>query len=227
MNSVLYAAYHNFTYTFITLFSILNPPGLSAVFLSMTQDYPTQQRHRMAWRVALYAAVLLIVVFFLGIHILRFFGISLASLQIAGGLLIFVAAWNMLSAPTTPTEHNPAHQLDLTQSDITFFPLTMPITAGAGAMAITIALAAHLSQPDQKHYVISHISAVLGICAVCVVVGICYSLADRIFKKLGETGTQVLTRLTAFILLAIAVTIVWNGIETLMLTFHSAARIVK
>ncbi|MBP7781970.1 MAG: MarC family protein, partial [Burkholderiales bacterium] len=102
MYSLFYDVYHNFTYTFISLFSILNPIGMSAVFLAMTQNYPAQQRRKMAWRVAMYGAVLLTIVFFLGSYILNFFGISMASLQIAGGLLVFATAWQMLNAPATP-----------------------------------------------------------------------------------------------------------------------------
>jgi multiple antibiotic resistance protein len=221
MYSILYDAYHNFVYTFISLFSILNPIGMSAVFLAMTKNYPAKQRRNMAWRVAIYGTVLLVVVFFIGSYILNFFGISLAALQVAGGLLVFATAWQMLNAPDTPAEHDAINSgNNRYNTDITFFPLTMPITAGAGAMAVTVALAANLSQDGHENYIISHLSATRGILAVFSVVGICYAFADRIFLKLGTTGTNVVTRLTAFILLAISVGIVWSGIKTLILSIH-------
>jgi multiple antibiotic resistance protein len=220
MYSLFYDVYHNFTYTFISLFSILNPIGMSAVFLAMTQNYPAQQRRKMAWRVAMYGAVLLTIVFFLGSYILNFFGISMASLQIAGGLLVFATAWQMLNAPATPNEQEAISSAKQSGNDITFFPLTMPITAGAGAMAVTVALAANINLDAEQNNLVSYLGATLGIIAVFSVVGICYALADRIFLKLGKTGTSVVTRLTAFILLAISVGIVWSGLRTLILSLH-------
>ena len=220
MYNILYDAYHNFTYTFISLFSILNPIGMSAVFLAMTKNYSANVRRDMAKRVGIYGAVLIIAVFFLGTYILNFFGISLACLQVAGGLLVFATAWQMLNAPATPAEHDAIDQNDIEREDITFFPLTMPITAGAGAMAVTVALAARIGQDAHENLVVGYVSAVVGILAVFTVVGICYAFADRIFLKLGTNGTNVVTRLTAFILLAISVSIVWSGVRTLILSLH-------
>ncbi len=220
MYTLLYDAYHNFTYTFISLFSILNPIGMSAVFLAMTRHYPQSMRRNMAKRVALYGTVLIIVVFYLGSYILNFFGISLAALQVAGGLLVFATAWQMLNQPATPSEHNAINDESRQREDIAFFPLTMPITAGAGAMAVTVALSARISQDAHEHAIIAYLSATCGIVAVFTVVGICYAFADKIFLKLGTTGTNVVTRLTAFILLAISVGIVWSGVSAMILSLH-------
>lgn len=220
MNAIIFNLYHNFTYTFISLFSILNPIGMSAVFLAMTQNYSPQQRLKMAIKVGQYGAGLIIGVFYLGSYILNFFGISLASLQIAGGLLVFATAWQMLNAPATQAEQEAINSAN-EQADITFFPLTMPITAGAGAMAVTVALAASINQNVGRYYVVDYIGATIGIIAVFIVVALCYAFADRIFKRLGTTGTNVVTRLTAFILLAISVSMIWSGVKTLIQTMSS------
>ncbi|MEA3083330.1 MAG: multiple antibiotic resistance protein [Paraburkholderia sp.] len=126
----------------------------------------------------------------------------------------------MLNAPANSPEHRKAHAADQQRTDITFFPLTMPITAGAGSMAVTVAMAANLRQDAHDNYIVSHLSPVAGICAVFIIVGICYNVADVIFRKLGETGTSVVTRLAAFILLAISVNVVWSGARSLILTLH-------
>lgn len=205
--------YSVFIYAFASLFSMLNPIGLSAVFLSMTKDYSADMRHQMAYRVALYSCLLLIGTYFIGPSLLQFFGISLSCIEVAGGMLIFKTAWGMLdtkSKISKDEKQEAAHH-----QDIIFFPLTMPITAGAGAMAVTIALAAKLSKPHQLD-VIDPISVVAAIVAVFIIVAICYRYSDSIFQKLGHTGTNVVTRLTAFILLAISVRLIWDGIQDLV-----------
>ena len=209
--------YAIFVYSFISLFSIVNPIGMSAVFLAMTKDYSTPRRHRTAYLVALYGTILLVATFFLGNYILHFFGISLASIQVAGGMLVFSAAWGMLDTnPKSQTndKENPRNK----KTDITFFPLTMPITAGAGAIAVTIALAAKLSD-DQSFNVVSIAATLLAIFLVFIIVGICYRHSDSIFKKLGRTGTSVVSSLTAYILLAISVTVIWDGVLGMIMPF--------
>lgn len=199
-----------FAYAFASLFSMVNPIGMSAVFLAMTKDYDISKRHKTAYLVSLYGAILVIATFFIGPYILRFFGISLASIQVAGGMLVFYAAWNMLDTkPKINSEEEKEAENKVT--DNTFFPLTMPITAGAGAMAVTIALSAKLSN-GQEYNLIGVSAILMAIIVVFILVGICYRHADHIFERLGHTGTNVVSSLTAFILLAISVTVIWEGI---------------
>lgn len=202
--------YSNFAYAFASLFAMINPIGMSAVFLAMTHNYSIERRHRVAYKVALYGTILLVCTFFIGPDILRFFGISLSSIQVAGGMLVFYSAWQMLD--TTPKINSEEQkEAEDKQTDNTFFPLTMPITAGAGSMAVTIALAARLTKTET--YNLTGISATLAaMFVVFVIVGLCYRYADSIFTRLGHTGTNVISRLTAFILLAISITVIWDGI---------------
>ncbi|MDF2941118.1 MAG: hypothetical protein K0R66_1760 [Gammaproteobacteria bacterium] len=200
---------NTFFYAFAALFSMLNPIGMSAVFLAITKDYPAAIRHKMAYKVAVYAAILLVASFFVGPYLLRFFGISLASIQIAGGMLVFYTAWGMLD--TKPKISNSEEEEALKNTDITFFPLTMPITAGAGAIAVTIAQAAKITTANTIE-LLGAISSVCAIVFVCIIVAVCYRFSDEIFNRLGATGTNVVTRLTAFILLAISVNVIWEGV---------------
>ncbi len=209
MESRMNQFYTAFVYGFISLFSMVNPIGMSAVFLAMTKDYPDAKRHRTAYLIALYGTILLIATFFIGPYVLSFFGISLASIQVAGGALVFYTAWNMLD--TKPKANASAKTKEDDEVDNTFFPLTMPITAGAGAIAVTIALAAKLSD-NQAFNLIGISATLLAIVLVFVAVAFCYRHSDLIFKKLGRTGTSVVSSLTAFILLAISVTVIWDGI---------------
>src|ERR1700722_10346039 len=85
-----------FTYSFASLFAMINPIGMSSVFLGMTKDYTASKRHSMAYRVALYGAIFVISTFFVGPYVLKFFGISVAYIEVAGGALVFYTAWGML-----------------------------------------------------------------------------------------------------------------------------------
>jgi len=220
---------HIFFFTFASLFSITNPIGVSAVFLAMTQHETVLKQKHIAKKVGLYSLILLIATFFIGPYVLLFFGISLSSVQVAGGMLVFYTAWSMFGAQPKISHEEKKEAFDKAE-DCAFFPLTMPLTAGAGAMAAVIAIASNLKKEHQfNFYSIS--SVLLAIIIVCLIVWLCYRYAGRIVSLLGQTGSNVITRLTAFILLAIAVTTIWDGFSgwlqpffenlfhTLMLTY--------
>jgi multiple antibiotic resistance protein len=211
-----------FVYTFVSLFSIINPIGMSAVFLTLTKQFSDEERHTAAYLIALYGTLLLLATFFIGPYILNFFGISLPSIQVAGGILVFYSAWGMLNIKPKPSSID--EKLEPTQgTDSIFFPLTMPITAGAGSIAVTIALAARYG--TMNRFDIQNISAVIAaIIVVFVTVAFCYRYADSIFNKLGRTGTSVVSSLSAFILLAIGVTVIWEGILGLVIPVVSQLR---
>lgn len=204
-----------FVYAFVSLFSIVNPIGMSAVFLELTKHFTDEERHTAAYLIALYGTILLLATFFIGPYILKFFGISLPSIQVAGGILVFYSAWGMLN--TKPKPRSADEKLESPKgTDNIFFPLTMPITAGAGSIAVTIALAARFGK--EHIFDIKNISAVIAaIIFVFITVAICYRYADSIFNKLGKTGTSVVGSLSAFILLAIGVTVIWEGILGLVM----------
>jgi multiple antibiotic resistance protein len=222
---ILQNFYGAFTYAFLSLFSIVNPIGMAPIFLNMTKDYPARERYKIALRVALYGSILLIMALFFGLSILRFFGISLPFIQVSGGLLVFFTAWEMLNAKP---KIKPDEELEALHShDITFFPLTMPITAGAGSLAITIAIASSLGRDPTWDMGSQYLGVIAAMILVFIFVWICYRFSDSIFTKLGTTGTSVVTRLTAFILLAIGLQMVWSGFQQLILTTMQLAVSMK
>lgn len=205
------------TFTFISIFSMVNPVGMAPVFLEKTRGIADGPRHALAWRVAFSGAVLLILAMFAGPYVMQFFGISLPDIQVAGGLFVFYAAWQMLTAAPPAKTDAPAATSD--GSDIAFFPLTMPLTAGAGSLAIAISLSSRIQHAGTDP-VAGYGGAVLGICLVFACVALCYRYADVIFQRIGAAGTAVLTRLTAFLLLAIGVAVTWGGLTQLILALH-------
>lgn len=205
-------------FTFVSIFSMVNPIGMAAVFLEMTKEYPVNVRHGLAYRVAIYGSLLLIIALFVGPYVLSFFGVSLADIEIAGGIFVFFTAWGMLTAQPKVTSAEQREAVD--SADIAFFPLTMPITAGAGSLAVTIALSSKMARSGTNDLV-GYGATIIGIVLVFACVAVCYRFADAIFQRIGEVGTNVVTRLTAFILLAIGVEIVWGGLKPLILSLSA------
>jgi multiple antibiotic resistance protein len=184
------------------LFPIVDPIGGSPVFLLLTQDYAAETRRVLARRIAVDSFILLIASFTLGAHVLSFFGISLPVVQVGGGLLVISTGWAMLNQKDV--DDRPARRT-VTCADAlsqAFYPLTLPLTVGPGSISIAITLGANAPQ---------HLGANLA-----VTIYLSYAYADRLASKLGPTGTNVILKLTAFLLVCIGVQILWNGASTLL-----------
>ncbi|MDP1575101.1 MAG: MarC family protein [Coxiellaceae bacterium] len=204
-----------FLYAFIAVFPIINPIAMASVFYNMTQHGTPAQREKLARQVAIYGTILLLATLIVGPFILKFFGLQAADIRVAGGLVVFSIAWKMLANPGA-LEKKP--DADLSSGNdimsLAFFPLTMPLTAGAGSIAIVIALATQAKDTIHKWH--EYLSIALAIIAIFVIVYFCYRYSDAIFKMLGKTGEKAVSSLSAFILLAISVSVIWSGIQMLM-----------
>jgi small neutral amino acid transporter SnatA (MarC family) len=149
---------------------------------------------------------------------------SLPDIEIAGGIFVFYVAWGLLTAQ--PKVSSAEAREAANASDIAFFPLTMPITAGAGSLAVTISLSSRVSHSGTSALV-GYGGVIIGIALVFVSVALCYRFADAIFRRIGEAGTTVVTRLTAFILLAIGVEMIWGGLKPLILSCSVRRRALR
>lgn len=194
---------------FTTLFPVVNPIGCAPIFLSLTRRYPSSAQQLLARKIAVYSFAILAVSLLFGTSILGFFGISLVVIQIAGGLLLASTGFNTSTEKEAPPTLEDA-------LDHAFYPLTLPITVGPGCISIAITLGAHLrhdSGPGAIHGMPRHfLAALLGMFLLCVLVLVCYGKAERLVLVLGRSGTSILMRLSAFILFAIGVQILWNGL---------------
>src|SRR3954469_15509445 len=140
----LYDLLEQFLFGFSTLFAIINPYGLSFIFLDRTMAISDAERRVLAKRVAVTAFCVLLISLFAGAAILRFFGISLPALRIGGGLVVSVSGWKMLHEPVREEGQSPRSTQTLEQlRRMTFFPLTIPLTTGPGSIATAVALAAN------------------------------------------------------------------------------------
>jgi multiple antibiotic resistance protein len=202
------------------LFPIVNPIGGSPVFLLLTQDYSTESRRLLAWRVAINSFVLLIVSMVVGTHILSFFGISLPVVQVGGGLIVVSTGWGMLTR-SDQVDRGQVHPTVTTQEILrnAFYPLTLPLTVGPGSISIAITLGAN----EPRHLganVLALISAAIGAALIALTIYLCYAYADRMAAAIGQSGMNVILRLSSFLLVCIGVQIFWNGLSALVKTLH-------
>lgn len=198
------------------LFPIVNPIGGSPVFLLLTQEYSAESRKLLARRVAINSFILLIVSVVVGSHILSFFGISLPVVQVGGGLIVVSTGWAML-ASSDQVDRGQMHQ-NVTHQDIlrnAFYPLTLPLTVGPGAISIAITLGANAPRHLGAN-VIALIIAGIASALIAATIYLCYGYADRLAAAIGPSGMNVILRLSSFLLVCIGVQIFWNGLSALV-----------
>jgi multiple antibiotic resistance protein len=196
-----------FLFGFGTLFAIINPYGLSFVFLDRTKSLSDTERRVLARHVAISAFGVLVVSLFAGAIILRFFGISLPALRIGGGLVVAVSGWQMLHEKPPPEgQPNVAPPSSEALKRMIIFPLTIPLTTGPGTIATAIALSANQPAAIQGALV----SLIVAI-AISITILNAYTYSGSMARLFGREGTYTVTRISAFLLLCVGVQIMLTG----------------
>ena len=208
-----------FLLTVSALFLIVDPLAGSPLFLAMTREYSLQTRRALAWRVALNSLMLMVASYFIGSHVLNFFGVSLPVVQVGGGLIVASIGWGMLLEKDEPHESARKNVQCADALHSAFYPLTLPLTVGPGSISVAVTLGANSTRRYGFHVEII-LAAVIAMSAVAVSVLLCYGLADQLARALGKTGMVVIVRLSSFLLVCIGVQIMWNGISALISTLH-------
>ena len=195
----------------VALVPLINPAGTAPIFLSLTNGVNDRARGVLAARIARNAFVLLAAATISGSSILLFFGLSLAEIRIAGGLLVIATAWHLMQTDQRPdaeiTALSGRHANDLTHA--AFYPLTFPVTIGPGSLAVAVTLG---TGGGDAARVAALLGAIAGTVVVSLTIYLCYRFAARAARLLGDAGTLVLCRLSAFILLAVGVKIFVDGV---------------
>lgn len=210
-----------FLLVYATLFPIVNPIGSAPLFLRLTQGRSSAERSALAQGVALNSFFLLLGSLFIGSHVLEFFGITLPVVRIAGGLVVAAFGWRLLQAPAD-SGSDQTKAGDRTPRIDAFYPLTMPLTVGPGSISVAVTLGSQRPSPssDLAELAILGGAAVAGLAAMAITIFVSYRFADRIILFLGARGTDVVMRLSAFILFCIGIQIVWNGASVLISRAH-------
>ena len=190
--------------TFLALFPIVNPIGGIPLFFSLTADLTREERNRTARRTAFYVIVILVTFMLFGRFVLSFFGISLPVLKIAGGLIVANTAWGMVTASSRMTTEESSEAL--TKEDISLTPMAMPMLSGPGSIGVVMGLAAHANG------FLAYVGMMIGIVLVGFTVYLFLRMGGPMVKRLGPSAMGAITRIFGFLILAIAVQLVWDGV---------------
>ncbi len=210
---------NSFLLVYAGLFPIVNPIGSVPIFLSLTRGCTQAERRSLALHVSINGFFLLLGSLFVGSHVLEFFGITLPAVRVAGGLVVCAFGWKLLHAggEALADQRGGAATGESIAPTDSFYPLTMPVTVGPGAMSVAITLGSQRPKAaDWAHLAGLGAAAIGGLLAIAATCYICYRFGDRMIRVLGPGGTNVVVRLSAFILLCIGVEIIWNGYSAFM-----------
>lgn len=192
---------------FVTLFVVIDPIGLTPMFVALTQGMSSSERRRIATRACITAVIILTIFGLAGEEVLAAIGISMPAFRISGGILLFVTAFDMLFERRDERRENQADEAEA-RDDPSIFPLAMPLIAGAGAMATMILLVGSAGSDLAK------IATVHGAMLLTVAIGFAlFQTAGLLERLLGRTGIKVVTRLLGMLLAALAVQFVLDGLR--------------
>jgi multiple antibiotic resistance protein len=197
---------------FVTILVTIDPPGLAPLFLALTGGMNRAERMQVALRASIIGFIVLAVFAVAGTVILSVFGITLPAFRVAGGLLLFYIAFEMIFERRQERKEKSADKAITIDHirNIAAFPLAIPLIAGPGAISATVLLSGSFSTAGG--YLV-----LVGIIALCIAITwITFAAAERIDGFLGETGRSILTRLLGVILAALAVQFVADGIKALI-----------
>ena len=216
----------NMLLVYAALLPIVNPFGMAPIFASMLFPYDVAVRTAVAMKVAVNGLVLLLASVFVGSFVLDFFGISIAAVQLGGGLLVMISGWRILNEQSSTVSDRsldpaPSSEAILSQA---FYPLTMPLTVGPGSIAVALTLGGNFHVSSHLQRLEGAVAATLGVTLIAVTVYLCYRFSDRLERLLGDTGTSILIRLSAFILVCIGIQIMFNGANQFYLEMVQNAR---
>jgi len=197
---------------FTAFFTIINPLGTMPIFMSMTSTLNKQRRKQTAKKATLVAFFTIVAFAFSGQVLFNFFGISVNSFRVVGGLIFFMMGWDMLQARLGQFKHTKEEdEIDAYVEDISITPLAIPMICGPGAISNAIILMEDAHTISQKIVLISIIGFVLLLTYI-ILIG-----ASKISDKLGSTGNKVMMRLMGLIVMVIAVEFFFSGLKPIII----------
>ena len=198
-----------FVSAFVTLFVVIDPPGCAPIFAGLTAGATAAHRRAMAVRAVVVAASILVLFALAGEPLLKGLGIELASFRIAGGIMLFLIALEMVFEKRTQRREDRAAKVQATPDaeDVSIFPMAMPMIAGPGSIATTMLLVSRADGVERTAIVMAALAANLLLMLVSLLA------AGPIMRVLGAKIEAVITRLLGVLLAALAVQFVMDGLQ--------------
>jgi multiple antibiotic resistance protein len=207
-----------FLLAFGALFSIVNPLSGAFIFFGATRELEPRVRSHVSRWVAIYAFCIVTASLYIGAYVLSFFGISIPVLRVAGGIVVAMSGWRMLNEPDATeqrrSETPSPRSIDVSPSKLAFYPLTMPLTTGPGTISVAISLGAN--RPRGFHLLEFFVETLAAVALLSLLVYVFYRYSAKLAGFIGATGTTIVVRLSAFLLLCIGVQVFWNGASELL-----------
>jgi len=222
----MFAYYHSFVNLLfigvIALFPVVNPIGSAFIVNSYFDKLERPERKKVVKKVAFYAFCVCTVSLFAGQWILQMFGLSIPVIQLAGGIMICKTGWDLLTADNKPAIHEQADLAsDGSQSynvlqDKLFYPITFPITTGAGTISVLFTLSANSANDKPVNYLLNMGALILSIIVMCVLIYFFYLNTETLVKYLGSKGEKIINRIVAFLTFCVGLQIAVAGITTIV-----------
>ncbi len=198
---------------FTSFFTLINPLGTMPIFMSMTTTLSNEKRKSTAKKASITAFFTIIAFAFSGQVLFKFFGISVNSFRIVGGVIFFAMGWDMLQARLGNIKHTDNEEkINAYVDDISITPLAIPMICGPGAITNAIILM------DESDTLTKKIVLILVIFSVLLLTYLILIGASKITDKLGETGNKVMMRLMGLIVMVIAVEFFFSGLKPILLS---------
>jgi multiple antibiotic resistance protein len=199
--------------TLFSLFSIVDPPGAVPVYVALTSDRPREERNKIALKTSLYFMLILVSFFLAGNYILGFFGLTIHSLRIAGGMALLISGFGLMSGNFAKRRgyDEKVEQQAQDRNDIAFSPMAMPMLSGPGSISYLITQ--YNQHPDTHQRLI----IVASIVAVTALVWGILRIAPFLFRVFGPGGLNAIARIMGFIVIAIGVQFIVDGVVHLVL----------
>jgi multiple antibiotic resistance protein len=201
----------------VSLFPVVNPIGSALMVTHYFTTLNKQEKRNAVTKIVLYAFFLCVITLFAGHWILELFGITIPVIQLAGGVMICKAGWELLTDNKSSDKTNGTIELvrkDELQNKL-FFPITFPITTGAGTMAVLFTLGAHSANQNFTTYLLNTTALMLSIIVMCVLVYFLYMNTQTLLKYAGSNGEKIINRIVAFLTFCVGLQIAVTGIKAL------------
>jgi len=205
----------------ISLFPVVNPVGSAFIINPYFVGLDAAEKRKAVRKIVIYAFLICTITLFAGHWILFLFGLSVPVIQLGGGIMICKMGWEFLSEERNSAELSGTGEL---QNPLTgynhivgklFFPITFPVTIGAGTISVLFTLSAHSESVNHSQYYLNILAIILSIIVVCILIYIFYLNTKSVIHFLGANGENIVYRISAFLIFCVGLQIAVTGIKTL------------
>jgi multiple antibiotic resistance protein len=200
--------YQLFVEAFVTLFIVIDPIGLIPIFVGLTNNYTIQKKKSVALKSCIIGFSVMLVFSFVGNFILNNLKISEEAFKIAGGILLFIIAIDMVISQQFGTNTSKVNDKSVEEVDISVYPIAIPLIAGPGTLTSILII----KQNFQENLILN-IGFLIIMIIMIVITYVCLVLSKHISDKLGNTGTNIVTRIFGLILSSLSIQLILDGIH--------------